>query len=177
MKTRDAFNIALQGRWEDNGYVDHQRISRDVHELGSAMRLGFTDELLVCSIIFCRSPIYRQALCAAFKQAHGKSLTNQIKTHFNFHMKDALLYAVEGGKRDGTGAWRDAKMLEKAMAGAGTKDQQLIWRLVRAHWNRPRFEQIKQAYQVKYKRSLVSRVKGETSGHFEDALVAIIDGR
>ncbi|CAD6586364.1 MAG: hypothetical protein CYPHOPRED_003522, partial [Cyphobasidiales sp. Tagirdzhanova-0007] len=100
--------------------------------------------------------------------SHRHGLTQQIKKHFfgpHNHMRDALLYAIEGGKKDGTGAWRDAKMLEKAMHGAGTKDRQLIWRLVRCHWDRPRFEMVKQAYQAKYRKSLVARVKGETSGH------------
>ena len=33
-------------------------------------------------------------------------------------------------KRDGQGIWRDAKLLEKSMAGLGTKDAQLIYRFV-----------------------------------------------
>jgi hypothetical protein len=47
LKTKDGFNIALQGRWADNGYVDHNMIQSDVHQLGSAFRMGFTDEMLV----------------------------------------------------------------------------------------------------------------------------------
>ena len=46
-KTKDGFNIALQGRWADNGYVDHNMIHSDVHQLGSSLRMGFTDEMLV----------------------------------------------------------------------------------------------------------------------------------
>lgn len=93
-----------------------------------------------------------QALVPAFKQRNGKSLTNQIKQHFAGHLQDALLFAVEGGKRDGLGIWRDAKRLEAAMKGAGTADILLIARLVRDHWDRNRFEQIKLAYQQKYKK-------------------------
>lgn len=88
----------------------------------------------------------------AFKQRNGKSLTNQIKQHFRGHLQDALLFAVEGGKRDGMGIWRDAKRFEAAMAGAGTSDDLLIARTVRAHWDRNRLEQIKLAYQQKYKK-------------------------
>ena len=89
---------------------------------------------------------------SAFKQRNGKSLTNQIKQHFSGHLQNALLFAVEGGKRDGMGIWRDAKRLEAAMAGAGTSDNLLIARIVRAHWDRNRLEQIKLAYQQKYKK-------------------------
>lgn len=43
-------------------------------------------------------------------------------------MKSALLFIAEGAKRDGNAQWRDAKMMEKAMAGMGTKDERLVWR-------------------------------------------------
>ena len=33
-------------------------------------------------------------------------------------------------KRDGQGIWRDAKLIEKSMAGLGTRDTQLIYRFV-----------------------------------------------
>lgn len=46
-KTKDAFNIALQGRWQDNGVVDHTMVQSDVHRLGSAFRMGYTDEMLM----------------------------------------------------------------------------------------------------------------------------------
>jgi len=176
-KTKDAFMIALQGQWEDNGFVDPNKLRADVANLANHMRLGFTDEMLVASIIFRRSPTYLHALCAQFKSSQRSSLTKQIKQHFSGHLEQALLYAVEGGKRDTQGIWRDAKMLEKAMAGAGTKDVQLIYRLIRAHWDRQRFEQIKHAYQQKYRRTLISRVKGETSGHYDNCLCSLIDGR
>lgn len=74
-----------------------------------------------------------------------------------------MLFAVEGGKRDGLGIWRDAKRLEAAMKGAGTADVLLIARLVRAHWDRNRFEQVKLAYQQKYKKgkALAGKVQAD----------------
>jgi len=92
-------------------------------------------------------------------------------------MEESLLYIIHGvkPKRDGQGYWRDAKLLEKSMAGLGTKDSQLIYRLVRAHWDPRRMEGIKNAYRTKYKgKTLESRVKGETSGWYKDLLVEII---
>lgn len=62
------------------------------------------------------------------------------------------------------------------MAGLGTKDTQLIYRLVRAHWDALRMEAVKDAYQRRYKKSLESRVKGETSGLYRDLLVALVKG-
>lgn len=86
-------------------------------------------------------------------------MTKEIKQHFNGHLQDALLFAVEGGKRDGLGIWRDAKRLEGAMSGAGTADVLLIARVTRGHWDRNRFEQIKLAYQQKYKKRESRRVQ------------------
>ena len=49
------------------------------------------------------------------------------------------MYIIHGAKPkgDGQGYWRDANLLEKNLAGLGTKDFQLIYRLVRAHWAQP----------------------------------------
>lgn len=45
-------------------------------------------------------------------------------------MRTSLLFAVEGvkPKRDRKGIWRDAKMIDKAMVGLGTRDKQLVYR-------------------------------------------------
>jgi len=89
-------------------------------------------------------------------------------------MREVLLYVVEGAL-DPMG--RDATLIEKAMEGAGTKDEQLSYRLIRAYWKgRPYFEGVKAAYQNKYHKSIIKRVKGETSGDYERLLVAILEG-
>ena len=46
---------------------------------------------------------------------------------------------------------------------------------MRAHWDRPRFGAIKNQFQTNYGRTLKRRVESETSGKYENALVAIID--
>ena len=186
-KTKQAFSIALQGRWLDNGSVpvDPAALQRDVSSLKNA--LNGSEEMLVCSILFARSPVFIQALTAEYKKVNKRaSLTHMIKSVFSGHLKEALLFAVEGGKHDGTGVWRDAKRLEKSMAGMGTDERSLIMRTVRGHWNVRRwtvcfapllcermklisgFEQdIQMAYKDKYKKkkkSLHARIAGETSG-------------
>ena len=47
-------------------------------------------------------------------------------------LETSLLYVMHGAKskRDGQGIWRDAKLIEKSMAGLGTRDAQLIYRFV-----------------------------------------------
>ncbi|KAJ7664118.1 hypothetical protein B0H17DRAFT_1092339 [Mycena rosella] len=71
---------------------------------------------------------------------------------------------------------RDTEMLEETMAGMGTKDSLLLMRVLRAHWSRPRMDSISKAYLHMYEKKLEKRIKGETSGAFEDLLLALIEG-
>ena len=86
-------------------------------------------------------------------------------------MEDALLYQLRTGTDK---AMRDAMLLEDAMSGAGTKDALLTNRVMRIHWDRNHMTQVKGAYQHKYHKSLVARIKGETSGDYEKLLVAAL---
>jgi annexin A7/11 len=174
-KTERMFMIALEVRWEDQlpGQVSNL-LSSDLRELKSALGTVSTDEVKVCSILLNRSPAYLNQLQAQFLQAHGKTLTKMIKKNFSGHMESALLYAVEGGKKDINGAWRAAKWLEKSMKGMGTKDEQLIYRILRASWDYEYLTCVKEAYRAKYKKTLRDRVKGETSGKYRDMLLTII---
>lgn len=88
----------------------------------------------------------------------------------------ALLFILHGvkQKRDGQGIWRDAKLLEKTMAGLGTRDTQLVYRTLRAHWNPHRMEAIKEAYKNRFGKTLEARIRGETSGSYRDLLVKVV---
>ncbi|KAG6899306.1 hypothetical protein C0993_011396, partial [Termitomyces sp. T159_Od127] len=113
--------------------------------------------------------------------AHYRSLTKVIKSKFSGHMRTSLLFAIEGvkPKRDTKGIWRDAKMIDKAMVGFGTRDKQLVYRtilhrIIRAHWDRERFSAIQEAYLRRTGKTLESRVKSETSGNYQKLMLAII---
>lgn len=86
-------------------------------------------------------------------------------------MESALLHQLRTGTDK---ARRDAMLLEDAMAGAGTKDQLLINRVVRVHWDRNYMQQVKGAYQHVFHKSLTSRIRGETSGDYEKLLCACL---
>ena len=66
-----------------------------------------------------------------------------------------------------------AKLFDKAMAGMGTKDNKLI-RLTVRHRDPQVMGQVKAAYYQTFGKTLYSRVKGETSGDYEKALLAMI---
>ncbi len=86
-------------------------------------------------------------------------------------MEAALLQQLRTGTDK---AMRDAILLEEAMAGAGTHDAQLTNRVIRIHWDKNHMNNVKGAYQHHYHKSLVHRIKGETSGDYERLLVAAL---
>jgi annexin A7/11 len=98
-------------------------------------------------------------------------LEKVISKEFSGHMEQALVEMVRVACDP---AMRDAIRLEETMAGPGTKDEMLVARLVSMHWDRAHMQQIKGAYKHRYKRDLVDRIKGETSGNYERLLVAMI---
>lgn len=105
------------------------------------------------------------------------TLTKAIKNNFGAGaVRTALLHAVEGGKHDkeGAGVWRDAKLVNAAIAGVGTRNEALTYRLIRAHWDRPRFQRLESAYKTKYKHNLLKDVRDDTSAAFRSLLQAIV---
>ncbi|KAJ8522392.1 hypothetical protein ONZ45_g1041 [Pleurotus djamor] len=176
MKTKQLFIMVMNAsRVPDNVPVNPQAVDADADALYKAgVGKRGTNEIIFCEILANRSGPHLTALSNAYHVKYKMTLTRAIKKEFSGHMRDALLYIAEGAKRDGRGVWRDAKLMEKAMAGLGTKDERLVWRIVRAHWDRQRMEEIKAAYQSKYKKSLAARVKGETSGDYQKLMLHLI---
>jgi annexin A7/11 len=172
-KTERMYAMILAAtRQEDSAPVVPQAVDADVNELHRATegKLG-TDQLTVCSILTNRSDAHIRAIAHAYEQRYRLSLELVLKKEFSGHMEDALIRMV----RSGTDRFmRDAVGLEECMKGPGTKDQMLVNRVVRAHWDRAHMAQVRGAYRAKYGRDLVSRIKGETSGDYERLLVAMV---
>ena len=156
--------------------VDPHQVENDVRALYDAGqgRAG-TDEIAFCGIIFNRSDAAIRQIATAYKHHHRRSLDSSIQAEFSGHMQHALLYVVQGALDPMV---RDARLIDAAMEGAGTKDERLMYRIVRAYWRggQPYIQGVKAAYQNKYHHNLIKRVKGETSGDQEKLLVAILEG-
>ena len=86
-------------------------------------------------------------------------------------MEDALLYQLQHGMDK---YMHQAALLEDAMAGLGTKDHLLISRIIRCHWDRGNMQNVRGAYEKRYRTSLAKRIKGETSGDYERLMLACI---
>ncbi|KEF60278.1 uncharacterized protein A1O9_05128 [Exophiala aquamarina CBS 119918] len=173
MKTEQLFGLVMAAtRAEESAPIDPAQVDRDVTELHRAMdgRIG-TDQITVCSILSQRSDGQIRAINHLWKQKYHSDMEKVIDSEFSGHMEEALLLMV---RRATDRTMSDAVQLEEAMAGLGTKDNLLVARIVRLHWNRQHMEQVKRAYQHRYKKDLIQRVKGEISGDYEKLMVACL---
>jgi len=171
-KTEQMFVLALNGNKMDNWVqVDPQVVSNDVRTLYAATqgRIG-TDEIQVCSILLRANDAYIRAYVDSYKRQYAQDFLKMIRKEFSGHMAAALLYIVKGAINK---AERDVELLEDSMAGLGTRDELLISRLVRAHWDKGYFATVKLTYTAVYKKDLTKRVKGETSGSYGKMMVAL----
>jgi annexin A7/11 len=151
-------------------------VESDIKQLYNAGqgRTG-TDEITFCGILLNRSNAALRQIAGGYKHHHRRSLDSAIYSEFSGQMQDALLQVVHNAV-DPMG-W-DAIMINQAMEGIGTKDERLTYRIIRAYWKggRPYITGLRQAYEQKFKKNLIKRVKSETSGDFERLLVAILEG-
>lgn len=171
MKTEKLFDFVLEARRaEESDPVLPQQIDRDIADLDLAMNGPGTDQITVCNIIAHRSDTQLRAIAAAYEQRHRSTLLSRIKREFSGHMEDALMLMV-GRAVDRAKA--DAEGLDAAMRGAGTKDEQLVTRMVALHWNRQQMQQAAAAHRHYYHIDLSKRIKKETSGDYERLMVAL----
>ena len=68
-----------------------------------------------------------------------------------------------------------AKILNKAMVGLGTAEDQLIRVICQLNFGERR--EVKEAYQRMYSRDLLEHIKSETSGDFQKALLVMLEAR
>ena len=172
-KTERLFSMVLSAtRQEESAPVIPQSVDADVSEIHrcTEARLG-AEQLTVCSLLSKRSDNQIRAIAHAYEHKYRRPLEKVLVSEFSGHMEDALVQMVRCGTDR---AMRDAINIEDAMAGMGTKDEMLIIRVVKLHWNPAHLQQVKGAYKARYRQDLIARVRGETSGDFERCLVAML---
>lgn len=173
-KTKSLFSAILLATRHEEWYtpapMEAEAEARTIHDATSARLVNDVSE--VCSIFARSSDNELRAINHAFQVRYHTPLDKHIEKEFSGHMKDALLRMLRTAIDP---AMRDAEELEECMKGAGTKDEKLVVRIVRLHWNRAHMEQVKGAYRARFGKDLVHRVKGETSGDYQRLMVAMLD--
>lgn len=167
--TRRHFKMIMAAtRTEESSLIFPQQLEQDVNTLHDATEgKSGTLELKVCEMFTNRSDGQIRAIVQQYEQRFQRSVDAVIRSEFSGHMKGALLLQLA---RATDKAMSDATQLEDAMKGAGTKDDLLVQRVVRVHWDRQHLEQVKGAYHQRFNTDLVERVKGETSGNYKELM-------
>lgn len=166
-KTSTLFAIVLRAsRHEESTPINPQTIDTDVRALQGK---NVTE---VCAVFAQASNAELRAISQTFESRYHIPLERHIEKEFSGHMEDALLLMLRTATDP---AMRDAILLEESMSGMGTKDERLIVRVVRTHWDRNHKEMVKRAYQHKYKKNLIDRVRGETSSDYQRLMVALLE--
>ncbi len=175
MKTKDHFQKIMSAtRNEETTPFYPQQTEQDVNAFRAATEgtIG-TDELMVCEIMTNRSDGQIRAIAQQYQQRFQTSLDVVIRKEFSGHMEEALLLQLA---RATDRTMSDVIQLEETMKGAGTKDELLVQRVVRVHWNRQHLDQVKRAYDQRFKTSdgLLKRVRGELSGDNKELMLACL---
>ncbi|TKA72595.1 hypothetical protein B0A49_07755 [Cryomyces minteri] len=174
MKTERLFSMVLAARRaEESTPVNPADIERDITELYRATeaRTAGTDQVAVCQILASHSDGQIRALSQAYAAKYQRPLAAVLAKNFTGHMEAALASMLRAAEDR---AKHDADLLEAAMKGMGTKDDLLVNRVVRCHWNRAHMQQVKAAYKHFYKTELARRIEGETRGDYEKLMLACI---
>ncbi|KAG7464834.1 hypothetical protein MATL_G00169880 [Megalops atlanticus] len=140
----------------------------DAQALRKAMKGFGTDEDTIIEILTHRTNEQRQQIRQAFKSHLGRDLMADLKSELSKNLCRLILGLMM------TLAEFDAKMMRKAMEGAGTDEHALIEILV-TRSNRE-IQAMCAAYQEAYKKSLEDAIQSDTSGHFCQILVSLVQG-
>ncbi|EED19152.1 annexin ANXC3.2 [Talaromyces stipitatus ATCC 10500] len=173
-ETKNLFKRVMSAtRHEESTPFNPASIENEVKSIHGATAGRITNNVAeVCAIFAQSSDNELRAISHKFHERYHVELEKHIASQFSGHMKDALIHMLRTATDP---AYRDAAALEETMAGAGTKDFQLVTRIVRLHWNKQHLDQVKKAYYHHYRRDLRDRVKGEVSGDYQTLMLALLE--
>jgi hypothetical protein len=138
----------------------------DAKTLREAMKGLGTDEAAIIKVIANRTNKQRQEIKKMYKTCYGRDLIKDLKDELSGNFEDAALALFE------TPVDYDVLQLKKAMKGAGTDEDSLIEIIA----SRPtsQLKAIRDAYKLKYGKSLEDEIASETSGTFKKLLVSLL---
>ncbi|XP_030648592.1 annexin A6 isoform X2 [Chanos chanos] len=157
--------VQLRGTVRPAGGFDP---ASDAQALRKAMKGFGTDEDAIIDIVVQRSNAQRQEIRQAFKSLLGRNLMADLKSELSKNLCRLILGLMM------TPPEFDAKMMKKAMEGAGTDEHALIEILVTR--SNQEIHAMCAAYEEEYKKSLEDAIQSDTSGRFCRILVSLVQG-
>ncbi|XP_055283930.1 annexin A10 [Moschus berezovskii] len=140
----------------------------DAELLGGALQGFGCDKDLLIDILTQRCNAQRLLIAEAYLSAFGRDLVGDLKEKLSNHFKDVMVGLMYPPPS------YDAHELWHAMKGAGTDENCLI-DILASRTNGEIF-QMREAYYLQYSSDLQEDIYSETSGHFRDMLVSLVQG-
>ncbi|XP_066109533.1 annexin A10 isoform X2 [Saccopteryx bilineata] len=140
----------------------------DAQMLGGALQGFGCDKDILINILTQRCNSQRQMIAEAYQSMYGRDLIGDLKERLSDHFKDAIVGLMYPPPS------YDAHELWHAMKGAGTEENCLI-DILASRTNGEIF-QMREAYCLQYSSNLQEDIYSETSGHFRDTLMNLVQG-
>eukprot|EP00069_Balaena_mysticetus_P013226 bmy_21994T0 len=140
----------------------------DAQMLGGALQGFGCDKDLLIDILTQRCNAQRLVIAEAYLSTFGRDLVSDLKEKLSDHFKAVMVGLMYPPPS------YDAHELWHAMKGAGTDENCLI-DILASRTNGEIF-QMREAYYLQYSRDLQEDIYSETSGHFRDTLVNLVQG-
>uniref|UniRef100_A0A8C5M462 Annexin n=1 Tax=Leptobrachium leishanense TaxID=445787 RepID=A0A8C5M462_9ANUR len=150
----------------------------DVQELKKAMKGAGTDEGCLIEILASRSADEIKNINITYRLKYGKSLEDDICSDTSFMFQRVLVSLSAGGRDQGKHvddslAKQDAKDLYEAGEKKWGTDEVKFLTILCTR-NRNHMLKVFDEYKKVAKKDIEASIKSEMSGHFEDALLAIV---
>eukprot|EP00931_Biecheleriopsis_adriatica_P005709 TRINITY_DN107194_c0_g1_i1.p1 TRINITY_DN107194_c0_g1~~TRINITY_DN107194_c0_g1_i1.p1 ORF type:complete len:1503 (-),score=410.13 TRINITY_DN107194_c0_g1_i1:97-4557(-) len=134
--------------------------------LNDAMRGFGTDENTLTALVCTIPERLRVPIFKTYIEKCGKGLLEHISSETSFSYKKVLMWQAMAPEDC------RAKILNKAMVGLGTAEDQLIRVICQLNFGERR--EVKEAYQRMFNRDLIEHIKSETSGNFQKSLLCML---
>uniref|UniRef100_G3WNV1 Annexin n=1 Tax=Sarcophilus harrisii TaxID=9305 RepID=G3WNV1_SARHA len=150
----------------------------DVSELKRAMKGAGTDEGCLIEILASRTPQEIREINETYKREYGKTLEEDIRSDTSFMFQRVLVSLSSGGRDQGNYldddlVKQDAQALyEAGEARWGTNEDKFL--NVLCSRNRNHLLHVFDEYKRICNKDIEQSIKSETSGNFENALLAIV---
>jgi len=150
------------------------KVRDDADYLYDTLNREKVDSLVVGRVVILSSTTHLRELMRLYKSEYKQDLARLIATKITGLIGEALLHILNGILNKPA---RDARLLEESMKGVGTRDELLVARLVRIHWDPDHMAAVKDAYKEKYKMTLKDRIIDEISArdkNYQEFLLTMI---
>ncbi|XP_034541121.1 annexin A2-A-like [Notolabrus celidotus] len=142
---------------------------RDAARIETAIKTKGVDEQTIIDVLTKRTYSQRRDIAFAYEKRAKKDMITALKGALSGSLETVILGLMKSTTQF------DASEIRGSIKGLGTDEETLIEILCSRSSNE--LVEIKQIYMELFKKELVKDVSGDTSGHFRDLLLALVQAK